>query len=118
MNDLIERYIASWNETNPERRRALIARTFADGADYADPMMESHGHAEIDAMIGGVQERFPGLRFRLAGAVDSHHANARFCWELAPEAGAPVAKGTDFAAVAEDGRLRSVTGFLDAVTAQ
>lgn len=117
MSETIERYIASWNETNAERRRALIARTFAEAASYVDPMMEGHGHAEIDAMIGGVQERFPGLRFRLAGAVDTHHGNARFSWELVPETGGPVAKGTDFAALAEDGRLRSVTGFLDAVTA-
>jgi hypothetical protein len=116
--DVIGRYIDAWNETNAERRRSLIARTFAEAASYIDPMMEGHGHAEIDAMIGGVQERFPGLRFRQAGAVDTHHDSVRFCWELAPEAGEPVAKGTDFAALAEDGRLRSVTGFLDAVTAQ
>ena len=114
--DLIGRYIAAWNETDPERRRDLINRTFAEAASYVDPMMEGHGHAEIDAMIGGVRERFPGLRFRLLGAVDTHHQRVRFSWELAPEAGQSVAKGTDFAALAEDGRLQSVTGFLDAVT--
>jgi len=116
--DVIGRYIDAWNETNPERRRSLIARTFAEAASYVDPMMEGRGHAEIDAMIGGVQERFPGLRFRQAGTVDSHHASVRFSWELAPEAGEPIAKGTDFAALAEDGRLQTVTGFLDAVAAQ
>lgn len=119
MNDTINvigHYIDAWNETNPERRRSLIAATFAEAASYVDPMMEGHGHAEIDAMIGGVQERFPNLRFRLSGAVDTHHDSARFSWELAPEAGEPVAKGTDFAAMAQDGRLRSVIGFLDAVT--
>jgi hypothetical protein len=115
--DLIGRYISAWNETNPERRRSLIARTFAEAASYVDPMMAGHGHTEIDAMIGGVQERFPGLRFRQAGTVDTHHDSVRFSWELAPEAGEPVAKGTDFAALTEDGRMRSVTGFLDAVTA-
>jgi hypothetical protein len=116
--DLIGRYIDAWNETDPQRRRSLIARTFAEAASYVDPMMQGNGHAEIDAMIGGVQERFPGLRFRQAGTVDTHHDSVRFCWELAPEVGEPVAKGTDFAALAEDGRFRSVTGFLDAVTAQ
>ena len=115
-NDLIGRYIAAWNETNPDRRRGLITRTFADAASYVDPMMEGHGHAEIDAMIGGVQERFPGLQFRLVGAVDTHNGRVRFSWELSPDAGQPVAKGTDFAALAADGRLQSVTGFLDAVT--
>ena len=28
--DLIDRYIAMWNETDAERRRALIARTWTE----------------------------------------------------------------------------------------
>ena len=32
--DLVERYIATWNETDAERRRALIARTFTENASY------------------------------------------------------------------------------------
>jgi hypothetical protein len=115
--ELIARYIAAWNETDPARRRALIARVWTEDATYADPMMEGNGHAGIDAMIGGVQAHFPGLRFRLFGAVETHHAHVRFAWELAPEAGEAVAKGTDFAVLANDGRLRSVTGFLDTVPA-
>ncbi len=113
--ELVGSYIAAWNETNPARRQSLIARTWALDACYVDPMMESDGHAGIDAMIRGVQERFPGLQFRLAGAIETHHARVRFSWELLPETGEPVARGTDFAVLAEDGRLRSVTGFLDSV---
>jgi hypothetical protein len=116
--ETIANYIAAWNETDPQRRRSLIARTWAEDAAYVDPMMEGHGHAELDAMIGGVQERFPGLRFRLLGAVDAHHARVRFSWELLPESGEAVAKGTDFAQLADDGRLRAVTGFLDSIPSQ
>ena len=40
-------------------------------------------------------------------------AGLRFSWTLgAPDAG-PIARGTDFGLVAADGRLKSVTGFLD-----
>jgi len=118
MNDLIERYIASWNESDPGRRRALIARTFTEAATYLDPMMQGEGQAGIDAMIAAVQDRFPGLRFRLVGKVDSHHDRLRFSWELTPPEGAPLASGTDFAVLAADGRLQSVTGFLDMVPGQ
>ena len=38
----------------------------------------------------------------------------RFTWTLTAGDG-PVARGIDFATVAEDGRLRAVTGFLEAV---
>jgi hypothetical protein len=112
---LVERYIAAWNETDPANRLSLIAHTWTDDATFVDPMMEGDGHAGIDAMIRGVQERFPGLRFRPFGTADAHHARARFSWELAPESGAPVARGTDFAELSADGRLRSVTGFFDMV---
>jgi len=117
-NELIGRYIAAWNETDPERRRALIARTWTECGSYVDPLAESRGHAGIDAMIEGIRARLPGLRFRLTGAVESHHDRVRLCWELAPEAGTPVAKGTDFGVLADDGRLRCVTGFLDTPSAQ
>ncbi len=114
--DLIDRYIAAWNETDAARRRDLIARTWTEGASYVDPMMNSEGHAGIDAMIAGVQAKFPGYRFSLAGKVDAYQDRVRFSWALAPEGGPALVKGTDFAVVAGD-RLREVTGFLDQVPA-
>jgi hypothetical protein len=113
LTDLIDRYIATWNETDAPRRRALIADTWSEGASYVDPMLEGQGHDGIDTMIVAVQERFPGHRFRRTGEVESHHDRVRFTWDLAPEHGEPVARGTDFGIVASDNRLRSITGFFD-----
>lgn len=111
---VIERYIAIWNETDPARRRDLIARTWTEDASYLDPLMAGEGPDGIDAMIAGVQQQFPGHRFRLLGEVDHHHDRVRFAWELGPGDGQPpLVAGTDFGVVAPDGRLRSVTGFLD-----
>src|SRR5262244_2429559 len=95
-NDLVERYIAVWNEVDPDRRQRLIAETFSEGASYIDPLMASEGHAAINGMVRAVQERFPGYRFRRAGTVEGHHDRIRFHWELATEEGPVVAKGTDF----------------------
>ena len=115
-NDLVDRYIAIWNETDSGRRRALIARTWTEGASYLDPMMRSAGHAGIDAMIAAVQEKFPGHRFSLTGKVDAYQDRVRFSWALAPAGGDALVKGTDFAVV-DSGRLQQVTGFLDQVPA-
>jgi hypothetical protein len=112
LTDLIDRYIAMWNETDAERRRALIARTWTATASYVDPVMQGEGRAGIDAMVRGAQERFPGHRFSRTGTVESHHDRVRFSWELAPEDGPTFAKGTDFGTVV-DGRLQTVTGFFD-----
>lgn len=115
-DDLIDRYIAAWNETDGDRRRDLVTRTFTPQAAYLDPLMRASGCAEIAAMIGAVQERFPGHRFRRIGKSDIHNDRARFSWELAPEGGPILAGGTDFAVIAE-GRFHSVTGFLDVMPA-
>jgi len=117
MNDveaLVEGYIAMWNESDGETRRALVARTLTDDADYVDPLMAGSGGAEIDAMIAAVQQQYPGHRFTLATGPDAHNDRVRFSWTLAPEGGEPIAVGIDFGVLADDGRLRSVTGFLEA----
>ncbi|HTD02604.1 nuclear transport factor 2 family protein [Undibacterium sp.] len=108
-------YIAVWNELNPVRRRALIAETFTAEAGYVDPMMRGAGHEALDAMIAAVQQQFAGLRFDLHGKQDGHNDVVRFSWSLAAQGAAPLAYGTDVAVIAEDGRIRSVTGFLDAM---
>ena len=57
---VIDTYIATWNESDPARRRRLIAETWSDEATYVDPLMSGEGHSGIDAMIAGAQEQFPG----------------------------------------------------------
>jgi SnoaL-like domain len=110
----VHNYIAMWNETTPEDRRAIIADTFADDASYLDPIMSGDGPAGIDAMVAGAQKQFPGTRFELSSGPDAHHDRVRFAWRLVTATdGAPVAAGVDFATVAHDGRLREVTGFLE-----
>lgn len=109
-----DRYIAVWNERDGGRRRELIAETWTEDGSYLDPMMRGDGAEGIDAMIGGAQEQFPGHAFRRLGAADAHADRLRFSWELTPTAGgAAVVAGTDFGVVAPDGRLRTITGFLD-----
>jgi hypothetical protein len=113
---VVEDYIAAWNETDADRRRALVAETFSDDASYLDPLMSGEGTNGIDAMIAGAQAAYPGHRFELAGAPNEHHDRVRFAWQLlGPNGGGAVAAGLDFAEVAADGRLRSVTGFLEPV---
>jgi hypothetical protein len=110
---VVHNYIAMWNETTPEDRRAIIADTFADDARYLDPLQSGDGPAGIDAMVAAAQKQFPGHRFELSAGPDAHHDRVRFAWRLVADGGAPVAAGVDFATVADDGRLRDVTGFLE-----
>ncbi|WP_448623578.1 nuclear transport factor 2 family protein [Geodermatophilus sp. URMC 64] len=112
---LAERYIAAWNETDPEARRRAVAELWTDDARYVDPLVEASGRDQIAATIGAVQGQFPGFVFRLTGPVDGHHDQLRFSWELGPAGEpAPIA-GSDVAVTDGNVRLRTVLGFLDRV---
>ena len=106
------RYLEAWNERDGARRRALIAALWADDAAFRDPIMAGDGHAGIDAVIEGVQARYPDFRFRQIGRADGFGDYVRLSWGLGPEAGDAPIKGTDFGLV-EHGRLKEVTGFFD-----
>lgn len=111
---VVDQYIAAWNETDSELRHELIARTWTEDGNYLDPLMSGEGHDGINAMIRGVQNQFPGLRFRRTGELDAHNDRVRFSWELGSEGGPPLAGGVDFGVI-DNGRLQSITGFLDFV---
>jgi hypothetical protein len=114
---VIDAYVATWNETDPPRRRAGIAAAWAEVGTYRDPVMASDGPAGIDAMLAGVQARFPGFVLKRTSKVDAHNGPkggyVRFTWSLGPAAGPSVVEGVDFCTLAPDGRLASVVGFID-----
>jgi hypothetical protein len=118
VQDIIDKYIACWNEQDPERRRALIDHVWAADATYTDPMADLRGRAEIDAGIAEARKMFPGMVFSLGGPVDANHNQARFTWHLGPSGAAdPIVIGFDVAVLDDKGQIRSVHGFLDKVPA-
>ena len=60
--DIAARYVAAWNETDPDRRRALVSALWTEDATYGDPVMQGQGHGGIESLIAGVPARFPDFR--------------------------------------------------------
>ncbi|MFI5843514.1 nuclear transport factor 2 family protein [Catenuloplanes sp. NPDC051500] len=115
MSDLMDRYLAVWNETDAGRRRKLVEATFAPGCRYVDPLTDVRGTEALDAAIGAAQAQlaalFPGEPLRPVGAVDAHHDVMRFRWGVG---GAdPAVIGFDVLVVDERGLVSSVAGFFD-----
>ena len=116
INTTIANYIAAWNETDPAKRRAVIAQTWTETGSYLDAHRNSAGHDAIDAMIAAVQQHFAGYRLRLCSGIEAHHDRVRFSWQAGGAPDAPLfVAGTDYATIAADGRFGSVTGFIDAM---
>jgi hypothetical protein len=62
-------------------------------------------------MITAVHEQFPGFQMRVTSGIDAHNDQLRFGWELLGADGTPVVAGIDAGELADDGRLRRITGF-------
>ena len=114
IKNVANRYIDLWNERAPSRRREILQTNWTANAKYIDPLMSGDGHDGVDALIAGVQQRFPDFTFKLIGEPNGYGDYVRFSWGLGPDGADSPIKGTDFAVLA-DGRIRSITGFLDQV---
>jgi hypothetical protein len=111
---IARRYIEFWNERTPSRRREMLSENWTSDARYIDPLMSGDGHEGVDALIAGVQQKFPDFKFKLLGNPNGFGDHVRFSWGLGPDGVDSSIKGTDFA-VLKEGRIRSITGFLDQV---
>jgi hypothetical protein len=109
---IVDAYIAMWNEEDAAARAGLIETAWTADARYLDPLLEADGHDGLSTMVETVHEHYPGHRFARTSAVDLHHDQARFSWELAGPDGSITVAGLDVAELAEDGRLRRITGFF------
>ena len=67
-------YIDLWNERTPSRRREILATNWTSDARYVDPLMSGDGLDGVDALIAGVQQKFPDFKFSLITRPDASSA--------------------------------------------
>jgi hypothetical protein len=111
-NQVAEDYIALWNERSELHRTALIQSSWTTDAVYVDPIAKATGLADISALIGAIQAKFPESRFTLNGLADGFGDYVRFSWACGPEGSPATFRGTDIVRRQGDG-ISSVVGFLD-----
>jgi hypothetical protein len=115
--DLAQRYIHIWNETDPAGRRAQVAGLWIENGTHYVRTREVHGHAELETRIStshqtNVAERH--YRFELAGGVEQLRDMVKFNWRMVPDGGGAIAAtGLIVLLLAEDGRIRIDYQFID-----
>lgn len=120
MSDLtatVDTYFSAWNETDADRRAALIEQVWAQEGRLIDPPLTGEGHQGISEMIAIAHEQFPGCRFRRVSAVDTHHDHLRVAWELVAPDGSVAVAGTDVGEIDGEGRLVRMVGFFGPIPA-
>jgi hypothetical protein len=109
--ELVDRYIACWNEEDPGARADLIERTWTADARSVDPLADVSGRDAIGSMMGSTQAQFPGHRFAVDGPVSTHHDVVHWGWVLRDPQGTALMNGFDVASVVDD-RISFLAGFF------
>jgi hypothetical protein len=112
LTQTIDAYFAIWNEPDEDRRRELGRQVWSGDGRYVDPYADTTGAEQFAAFIGMAHERFPEHEVRRSSAIDLHHDQARFSWQLVAADGKVVAGGIDVCILDEDGKLQQVAGFV------
>ncbi len=112
IEELIDRYFDSLNETDSKRRRDLTKQVWAEKGKFGTPYGEVEGHDAIIALVEGVQKQFPNSKVRRTSKIDGFGNYLRWSFVLSQTDGKPILGGVDFGIVV-DGKLQLVMGFFD-----
>ncbi|GAA1967234.1 nuclear transport factor 2 family protein [Amycolatopsis minnesotensis] len=109
MDQLVDRYVSVWNESDPAARKAAVAALWAaDGTEVIETATY-HGHEAIEARIAEAHEtlvRDGGFVFRAAGDAAGHHDSIHFTTHMLPAGGGELAwTGSIFVKLGEDGLI-------------
>ena len=116
--ELLERYLAVWNEPNPEARRERIADLWASDGAYISETSVRNGHSAIEAEAAeGYQSHFAqGLVFSSASLSHRHHNLARLRWCMrGKDSGEVKGAGSDLLILDDRGRIRFDYRFQEVV---
>jgi len=107
-NELVERYVAIWNEPNPDVRYNRIAGVWAANGAYLDEIAGRNGHSAIAAEAARVYNALAATDriFTLANHAQAHHNVASLRWHMrARHCGAVKAEGSDLLILDKSGRV-------------
>jgi hypothetical protein len=130
--DLVDRYVAIWNEPSTEQRwRAVVTLWTEDGLHLLQPpqsvqdaaaalsvnaAFQARGHKELQARVTRAYEEFvaPGkFSFRSRHNVARLGDVVKFQWEMVSKGGEVAAVGLEFLVLAADGRIRLDYQFIE-----
>lgn len=134
MKNLADRYVALWNEADPQARTALLRELWTeDGAHvladppeeirdaaanlaFPAPSLEVRGHAALAARVARAHEMFvaPGTyAFRLRGEPQRLLSGVvALRWSMVTTDGEAAAGGLDVLALDDAGRIRLDTQYI------
>jgi hypothetical protein len=115
--DIVDRYVAMWNEPDIDKRRLAIVELWAPDAHHLAKRHDCRGYAMIEDRVTRSYDASvaPGINtFRHAGNIDAHHNIMRFNWHMVRKATDEIAAvGFEMLVLSDDGRIQADYQFND-----
>ena len=83
-NELIDRFVALWNEPDPQARRKLVDELWAEDGTYVNRLFTAQGRDLIDNVIATAHKDYvaKGFSFKSSSNANAHHNGITFTWVL------------------------------------
>jgi hypothetical protein len=130
--NLVDRYVAVWNEPDAERRRRAIAELWTEDAVHVlEPPQEvrqaaealdvtaifqARGHRELEDRVSRAYEEFVSAgqySFRSQGEARRLGDVLKITWEMVSASGDVAGAGLEFVILDADGRIRLDYQFIE-----
>jgi nuclear transport factor 2 (NTF2) superfamily protein len=115
IEEIVEKYVATWAEPDAEIRRKTIAELWAIDCVYSNTATVFRGREGIEEAVTEAYDHFvpQGFGFRVA-KIDVTQEAVRYQWEVFPVAGGEATmKGTQVVIIDADGRMARDHQFID-----
>ncbi len=108
-------WFAAWSAPEEVERAALLERCVTEEVHVRTSFASIDSRAGLSAHIAGALQHMPGFRSELDGLPQHLFGYLRFRWLVRAPDGSIVMRGTNFASLSLDGRIRGLISFPDAV---
>ncbi|NEC25715.1 isomerase [Streptomyces sp. SID8111] len=108
----LDRYLRFWNTAPDDEGAIQAADVFGEEVRYTAPVGVLAGRQALIGFRRQFVQHMGSVAFRARREPEIHHGHARLLWRLDVR-GEQFATGTDVLAFDPDGRIGTVTTFLD-----
>ncbi|WP_051342337.1 hypothetical protein [Pseudonocardia spinosispora] len=96
ISDIVDRYTAVWNESDPAIRTKIVSALWANAATHTLESQVYRGREAIEVRVADAHEQFVAtkdFRFSTVGQPTAHHDAIHLRWEMAPATGGAAVGG-------------------------
>ena len=109
--DLVDRYLATWSETDAGKRRQELEAIATDDVAFKDAHSCTSGRDDLVAHLAAAQIHMPGIRLVRDGEARLCQGTVMADWTAQGADGKSKGRGTNVFELRPDGRIARVVGF-------